>query len=206
MHAFRRFTRSVSAQVEILLTQIENQEASVTAAIHGLERGAERIRIQRLASERAITQLRKNLEQAQRDSVTWRKRALGLRGEREAALECVSRMQQADARAQELAQRLQSEERTQQQIAADQRAVEQQLTGLRQRRAQLISREARAVVNACAEHSEDVELVFERWQARIEQREGASPMPDTFAARFDEQEHAERLNQALDRLFAEEEQ
>lgn len=209
MYGFRRFTRSVSAQIEILLTQIENQEASVSAAIHGLERGVERVRVQRLASERSVSQLRKELAQTQNDSLTWKRRALGLRADRESALECLRRMQQADARAQELAQRLQNEERTQQQIVADQRAIEQQLIELRQRRSQLISREARAEASACGDQSEDIALVFERWQARIEQREGTNPNsgspPDSFAARFDEQEQADRLNQTLDRLFAEQE-
>ncbi|HTU62573.1 MAG TPA: hypothetical protein VMF89_29130 [Polyangiales bacterium] len=208
MQVFRKFSRSVSAQVELLLTQIENQEASVSAAIHGLERGASRIRAQRLASERQIAQLRRGIEQAREQVATWKQRALGLRHDRETALECVRRMDHAEQQAKTLSQRLETEEQLQVRVAADLTAVEVQLQELRQRRATLISREARAEACSNVTDGDDIALVFERWEARIEQHEAQCPSTaqpvDSFAARFDQADEAARLNRALDRLFTEE--
>ena len=208
MQVLRKFSRSVSAQLEQLLTQIENQEASVGAAILGLERGAVRIRAQRLASERHIAELRRGIELAREQVTAWKQRALGLRHDRETALECVRRMDRAEQQAGELSRRLETEERLQTRVAADLTAVEAQLQELRQRRAALISREARAEACSVVTEGADIALVFERWEARIEQHEAqcsSTVQPvDSFAARFEQADEAARLSRALDRLLSEE--
>jgi len=86
--------------------------------------------------------------------------------------------------------------------------VDGKLGELKQKRASLVSREARAVaVNATAgEASSELESVFDRWQARIEEREAggvARPAaPDAFARSLSAEEERAQLEQELAALLA----
>ena len=194
----RRFTKNLTLSLESFFDEIQNHEADVNATIAEVERGSIRVRAQRAAAERRLRLLEQSEASARGEVKSWQERALRLRAERDQALECVRRARvarvAADAARQAHATQLQLVE----QLCADERMVEGKLGELKQKRASLVSREARATaVNAGAgESAAELEGVFDRWQARIEQREAqggaAARVSDPFErSLFAEEERVE---------------
>jgi hypothetical protein len=203
----RRFTKNLTLSLESFFDDIQNHEADVAATIREVERGSVRVRAQRFAAERRLRQLEQTQTTLRVECKSWQERALRLRAEHDQALECVRRArlarQAASAADQAHAVQLQLFE----QLCADERMVESKLGELKQKRASLVSREARAVaVNATAgEVSVELETVFDRWQARIEEREASgvdrTPALDAFARSLSEQEERAQLEQELAALL-----
>lgn len=204
----RRFTKNLTLSLESFFDDIQNHEADVVAMIAEVERGFVRVRAQRLAAERRLAQLEQTRAARVAECKSWQERALRLRADREQALECVRRAgvarQAGEVAAQAHAAQLQSLE----QQCLDERTVESKLSELKQKRAALVSREARAVaVNATAGDSAlELETVFDRWQARVEEREAAGAVRvaplDAFARALNAEEERARLEQELAALLA----
>jgi hypothetical protein len=103
---------------------------------------------------------------------------------------------------------LERQEALRRSIGEDEVAIEEKLAELRRRRAALSSREARASAEVGVEDLADIDAVFDRWEARLEEREALSEArsatADSFAEKLSREEEASALNVELDRLLAEE--
>jgi len=204
----RRFTKNLTLSLESFFDDIQNHEAHVAATIREVERGSVRVRAQRFAAERRLHQVEENRAALAAERKSWQERALRLRADHDQALECVRRArvarQAATAADQAHATQLQLFE----QLCADERMVESKLSELKQKRASLVSREACALaVNATAgEASSELETVFDRWQARIEEREASGverrTAPDAFARSLSEDEERAQLEHELAALLS----
>ncbi len=204
----RRFTKNLTLSLESFFDDIQNHEADVSATIREVERGSVRVRAQRFAAERRLSQIEHNQSALRREVQSWQERALRLRAEREQALECLRRGRVARQAAASAEQAYAAQLQLVEQLCADERMVESKLFELKQRRASLVSREARAaaVGASAAEGSAELEAVFDRWQARIEQREASGATrhaaPDAFARALNAEEERAELEQELEALLS----
>ncbi len=206
----RRFTKNLTLSLESFFDEIQNHEADVAATIREVERGSVRVRAQRFAAERRLRQIEQNQSALRRDCQSWQERALRLRADHEQALECVRRGRVAREAAASEERASAAQVQLVEQLCADERTVESKLSELKQRRASLVSREARAVaVSASAgEGAVELETVFDRWQARIEEREasgaGRHAAPDAFARALNAEEERAELERELAALLSSE--
>ncbi len=207
----RRFTRNLTLSLESFFDDIQNHEADVAGTIREVERGSIRVRAQRAAAERRLQQIEQAQASARGERQAWQERAVRLRGDPTQALECVRRARLAkkaiDGATQAHAAQLQLFE----QLCADERTVESKLSELKQKRASLVSREARAtaVSATVGDSALELENVFDRWQARIEEREaqgapqgGVAHNQDAFARALSSEEEQRELEQELQTLLA----
>jgi phage shock protein A len=208
MRVFHRLKQTLSVSIESLLDQVENQEAVVIATIREVEQGGSRVRIHRKGCERRIDVLERTIVEQTAEAELWRERAVRLKDERDKALECVRRKRAIEAICASAALQLEKQKELLASISEDERVIEEKLCELRRRRAQLSSREARAGAQAGVETLGDIDGVFDRWEARIEEREivleARSPDKDGFARNLSEEEERAALSADLDRLLDEE--
>jgi phage shock protein A len=208
MRTFHRLKQTLSVRIEALLDQVENQEALVVATIREVEQGAARVRAHKKACERRIHALGQKGDEHERQVALWRDRARRLGGDREKALECVRRMRAASQAKDDARAELERQEALLRSISEDEQTIDEKLDELRRRRTALSSREARAGAEVGVEGLADIDSVFDRWEARLEQREALSESrsagADSFAAKLTREEEAVALDAELDRLLSEE--
>lgn len=208
MHVLKRFSQSVSVRFEALLDQIEDQEAVVAATLRQVQQGAARVRLHRKRCERQVTQLEQAGAELAAQAEIWRERARRSRDDRQKALECAKRYRAVLRASEDLRQRLEQERALLGRLLEDERAIAAQLGELERRRAALSSREARANARTGCGELGTVDGVFERWEARIEEREtlaeSTAAVGDSFASGFEREEEAEALERELASLLGEE--
>ena len=209
MELFRRIRYTVTAGVESLLDQVENQEAVATASIREVEHMAARIRAARKRSDRELEQLEREHLRLTEERTRWRARATRAKQEREKALECLRRGKAAEQALNEVEQRIERQRAVCQRIVSDERALDCKLSELRARCAELSSRQARSVALSDRDTPAAIDAVLDRWEARL----GESPEPvpsgrnhDAFARQWQRQEDDETLAAELDALLNTEEQ
>lgn len=209
MRIVRQWTKSLSLSVESLLDDLENHEARVNALLREVERGSVRIRAQRAGCERRLSALEQACEQQRADEQRWRERAVRLQDQRERALECVKRSRLARERAEQMARDADKQRELLAQLVADEQAVQAELGELQKRRAALLSRDARAVASSAlhGESAAEIESVFDRWQARVEEREAqcslGRPQVDSLERELRGEEDRAEVERELDALLKE---
>jgi phage shock protein A len=208
MRVFHRLKQTLSVSIDSLLDQVENQEAVVLATIREVEQGASRVRVHRKQCERRIVTLEQTIQRQTTDARMWRDRARRLKDERDKALECVRRARAIEASTVTANEQIEKQKELLETIREDERVIEEKLDELRRRRSQLSSRQARSEAQSGVESLGDIDGVFDRWEARIEEREvvgeARAAGKDLFARTLSEEEEREALSADLDRLLAEE--
>jgi phage shock protein A len=205
MKAFQRVKRSFTVSVESLLDRVENQEAVAAAAIRSVEQSTARVRLQRRRAERRVQELELELERVRQQAGVWRERAVALRQQHERALECVRRGCDAERTGNRIQEQLDAQRDIVERVARDEQELVSKLDDLKRRQTLLGSREARAEALGGACCGEDVELVFDRWEARVEERElradSALEAPDALERELRANEERAELERELDRLL-----
>jgi hypothetical protein len=119
-------------------------------------------------------------------------------------------MRAAETAGRDVERQLEAQQALLQKISEDERVIETKLAELRRRLALLSSREVRTEAESGASSLSDIDAVFDRWEARLEEREVQSETQgktsDSFARALAEEETQQALNEALDRLLAEEDE
>jgi phage shock protein A len=205
MRVFHRFTHTVSAGIESLLDQVENQEAVAKVTIRQIEEGAARVRSHRKRCERRIGELESSSSLLTKDSELWQERARRLRDDRDKALECVRRHLAAESARKAQAAELEQQRALRSKIMLDQQAIEAKLSELRNRCAALSSREARCNAQSSVASGGDIERIFDRWEARLDGVEGTietAPAVDYFAESLTREEERARGEVELERLLS----
>ena len=90
MSRIQRWKLSMTSWVDGVLSQIENHEAAVNAAIGDVRQATARARVQLKRVERDQGSLRESLAQEESAAARWRTRAVAAADE-EAAIECLRR-------------------------------------------------------------------------------------------------------------------
>ena len=105
MSRMKQWTMSMSSWVDGMLAQVENHEASVSAAIGRVRQATARSRVQLKRVERDQQTLRDTLLTEEQAVEAWRRRAKSSQDE-DAALECLRRHKAAQQRVRRLQERL----------------------------------------------------------------------------------------------------
>jgi phage shock protein A len=206
MQAFKRFTKTLSLSLSTLIDDVQNHDAAVLCAIRELERSGVRVRTQRLSAQRRRLGLEQRRDARASVAALWRERARGAT-DRESALECLRRARHADTVVKSLGAQCEAQQALLEQLVSDETEVEQKLSEFGRRRASLVSREACASAARPLSDAGDLEAVFDRWQAQVEEREAEggprAAATDAFARAFSEREERAILEAELAALVAE---
>ncbi len=178
MNRWQTFRASLVSRVDWMVSQVENHEALADSAIRDLQRHAARARVQMRRVRSDGERLRDRLSKEREAEPDWRARAKKLASEDEAkALECLRRAKRSAQRASELEARVAEHQQIESQLGRDLARVEERLSQLRSKRNLMRTRQSRAEALAAVGACEDgggLDDVFDRWDARITEREFAS--------------------------------
>ncbi len=206
MQKVKRWALSVTGWVDHVLAQVENHEATVTAAIGRVRQSAARARVQLKRVERDQRALRDALVREEEAVEAWRRRAKAA-AEEEKAIECLRRHNASKRRAAVLQHRLADHERAHKELSEGVRVLNERLRELGERKNLMRTRQSRAeAVHGMASTSGpivELEDVFERWEARVGEIEIASELADpvdAFEADIEAEEETEDLRAELEEL------
>lgn len=210
MNRVKRWVVSVTGWVDHALAQIENHEATVTAAIARVRQSAARARVQLKRVERDQHALREALLREQEAVEAWRRRAKAVADE-DKAIECLRRHKASKRRVAVLQHRLAEHERSHKELSEGVRVLNERLAELSERKNLMRTRQSRAeaahgMANASGPIGE-LEDVFERWETRVGEIEIASELADpidAFEADIEAAEETEDLRAELEALRNEE--
>ncbi len=211
MNIFRRLTSTVTATVDQAVSQIENHDAVISAALKDARTSAAQARVQLRRVKKDGADLAQRCDILREDIARWAKRAKQSAREDEAlALQCVARMQSAereltrveDAKKQHDAQRVNLEQAAQG-IQKRIQDIEQQRHLLRTRQSSAQAQQLAARLDA-PDH-EGVDEVLARWESTILAKEdlpwrmdGADELDETFSQEEDEASLRQSLQNLLD--------
>jgi phage shock protein A len=209
MNRVKRWTMSVTRWVDDVLAQVENHEAAVGSAIARARKSTARARVQLRRVERDAQMLRDSLAKEEEAVLAWRRRAkVTLDDER--ALECLRRYKAAERRVVTLRQRLIEQQRAHKELSEGIKLLHQRLSELIERKNIMRTRQSHAEathgMTSAAGPIEDLEEVFDRWEARVGEIEIAIGYPDpvdSFEAQINEEEENHALQIELEELRAE---
>lgn len=173
MNSLRRLTASIISSFEGVVGQLENHEALVTTAIREAEQSAGRAKAQLARVQKDGIAMRKRVEELREQATLWEDRAKRIAAQDEAkALECVRRRQRHLTQANKIEEQAIGHVKLERQLNADLTMVQEKLSGLRQQRNIMRTRESRAEALRVV-HSIDsstigeIDDIFDRWEARI---------------------------------------
>lgn len=173
MNSLRRLTASIISSFEGVVGQLENHEALVTTAIREAEQAAGRAKSQLARVQKDGISMRKRVEELRDQATLWEDRAKRISSQDEAkALECVRRRQQYLTQAGKIEEQAAGHVKLERQLGADLAMVQEKLSGLRQQRNIMRTRESRAealrVVHTIDSSTiGEIDDIFDRWEARI---------------------------------------
>ena len=213
MSYLKRISVSLGAQIENLISQVEDHEAVVDAAIADAQKSlaSAKVRLARVLKDEH--KLQSQLTSQQAEEQKWRQRAKQIAAEDEStAIECLRRSKEAAIRIQGLQQASQEHQRQVQQLQAMVNSAEQQIQERIQRKNLMSTREnalrsSHSLERTTSAMGTDWEQTFDRWETRITEMEIASsinPSADLLDEEFSSKEVQRELKLELDALLREE--
>lgn len=168
MNAFKRISIALTAQINGLIDQIEDQEAVANAALADIRDSlmktrfqVKRIQHEQKAFEARITQLRD-------EEAKWKDRALRTKDENhDRALECVRRLKKTREEIASTEQQLDAHQKLELQLGEDVAKIEARFEELKRKRSLLIARESRAEAMrkvSEVQNNENLGGIFDRWE------------------------------------------
>ncbi len=210
MNIFTRIFTTVSAKVDQAVSQVENHDAIVEAALGNTRAAAAKARVRLARVQKDGKGLRQKLEQLEKLEQSWAHRAKQAGRENEQqALECVSRRNTFRDQAIQTRSALQQHAELEKNIRHSVAHIEQRLQELTQQRNLLRSRHSaadamRIISRLENEPNTHVDDILERWEMSIAETEYFSgsvsqsdPLDDVLTA----QENEQTLRAELDELL-----
>lgn len=212
MKAMRRITTSLLANFDWAVTQIENHEALVSAALREIQHSGAKARVQLVRVRRDGERMRLKVAELRDSDALWAERAVRCAAlDQEKALECLRRRKKAQVDAAELEAHIASHERLELDLTRDLENIEKHIEELKRKRNSLRSRESTAEALSALQ-SQDMGLidelddVFERWEIKVseyESHEGfPSPRTKNLECEFESEEEQVQLKAELEALIA----
>ncbi|MCB1743955.1 MAG: PspA/IM30 family protein [Gammaproteobacteria bacterium] len=215
MTFFKRLTATLTANIDQAISQIENHDAVVEAALQETRDAAARLKVQLARVRNEIAALRNQAERLRAEADTWRERARRTAGEDEQrALQCLRRRAECLAQSQHIETRLAQQLDLEVSLGRDLERIMARIASINQRREQLRGRElsARGTTALAALEGDtglDVERVLERWEVEVTRSEIGRDAPladvDRLAEDFERDERDRELRAELARLLNEKE-
>ena len=210
MKRIKKLTTSILASFDWMVSQVENHEALVTAAIREACEATARAKVQLARVRQDGQNMRRRLVELQENERLWKERALKTaEADEKKALECIRRQKRVLREIGELETQERAHAGLEKQLSEDITKLDEKLSRLRQQRNLLRTRESRAEAVRVLQ-SEDSSLlteiddIFERWESKITQYEiegeSASGAGDSLESEFAETEQEDELRAELQRL------
>lgn len=173
MKAMKRITTSLFANFDWAVTQIENHEALVNAALREIQHAGAKARVQINRVRQDGERMRRRLTEQRQAAQVWEERALRCAQSDEArALECLKRCKQAQLEAQELELQITNHARIEEDLARDLEAIERRIEDLKRKRNTLRTRESTAEALSTMQSQDagliaELDDVFDRWEIKV---------------------------------------
>jgi len=209
MNLFQRITASFSGSMESVVSQFENHEAIVEAALKDTRAMAAKakVRLSRVQQDgRALETKLQNMISAEQ---SWKERAIKFADtDEEKAMECVRRKNACQQQHEELQKSIEEHCQQEKQLAKSVEKIEAKVREFESTRNMLRSRQSTAnaqrVIHRLESNSgNQLDDVLERWEMKILETEYYSPCEsavDMFEADFKDQENTEALKIELESL------
>ena len=211
MRRFQRFTATCVSRFDRVVSQIENHDGLVSAAIRESEEARARARVQLGRVRRDSTRMGQRQAELSERADRWQERALRVSGEDEArALECLRRRKRALHELAALGRQLEQHAHIEDQIRADMGRVDERIEALRQKRNVLRTRQSRAeaLTLACDEDGHlagEIDEILERWETKVSHLEYRGDctlsVDDDLDASFSSEEEQTELREELAALL-----
>ena len=207
MKTLRRWTSSITTSFEWMISQVENHEALVTAAIKEVQESGARAQVQLKRMKVDGQNMRRKLVDLRNTSEQWKERARATAGlDEKRALECLRRQKRVDKESAELEIQEREHTKLEKQLSQDLLLIDERLIRLRQQRNTLRTRQSRAEALKSLQSDDgniisEIDEIFERWEVKIAEYEvigSCSVRPeDDLENQFENEEEEAALREDL---------
>ena len=213
MSIFSRLQATISASLDNAVSQVENHDAVVEAALRDARTAAARARVRLARVQKEEANMHIKLGELKTMHQKWTDRAISSAEQDESqALECVKRRNACEQQISQTKEAIDRHKELERNVGSSVDRIEQRITDLTQQRNLMRSRHSAAdalrVINKiegdCAEGIDDT---FERWEMLIAETEymtGGTTNVDTLNETFTQAEDAESLKADLAELLSKE--
>jgi phage shock protein A len=173
MGSFLRWTTGFGSRIDAMVSQIENHDALVNAAIRDAKEARARARVQLKRVRQDGQRMQRRCTELTESERRWKERAVRTAGDDESrALECVRRMKRTAHERAELSSQTGEHTRIEAQLARDIRRIDDRIENLVQQRNLLRTRQSRAEALAAADQDDgrrlvEVDEILERWEIKV---------------------------------------
>jgi len=177
MGTLRRFTSSIAAHFNWMISQIENHEALVNSAIRDVQESAGRAKVQLKRVVVDGQKMRQRLVELQESVGLWEERAKKSASiDEKKAMECLRRKKKALRQISDLEEQEREHARIQKQLESDLVLLDERLKQLKQQRNLLQTRESRAKALGSLQQENasligEIDDIFDRWEAKVNEYE-----------------------------------
>lgn len=212
MRTLKRIGTTIIASFDSVVTQVENHESIVNAAIREVQESGGRAKVQLNRVRQDGQTMRRRLIELREQSELWQERAKQTAGlDQKRAIECLRRKQRSEKSIVDLEVQEREHNRFEKQLAADLLIMDEKVTKLKQQRNLLRTRQTRAEAMKLLQSDDsslvtEIDDIFDRWEMRVGEYEAQSSALATAVDELEEdyslQEEEEALNTELQKLLA----
>ena len=212
MKALRRITTSISASFDWMISQVENHESLVNAAISEVNEAAARAAVQHKRVQADGLAMRRKLEDLRSNAELWSDRAVKVATLDQArALECLRRKKKSEREIAELEEQERQHAKLEKQLSADLQAIRERTEVLKKQRNLLRTRQSRAEALKLVQAEEprlfgELDEILSRWETKVTEYEYVAGVyaeqSDDLEAEFLSSEEEGALKEELSQLVA----
>lgn len=173
MGAFKSWFVALGSRVDCVMSQIENQEGMVNAAIRKTRDAVGKASVQLNRVHQDGVRLQNQSEAARSAVESWRERARAcMEQDEQRAMECLRRSKKAEREAIELERRLRGHRSIEKKLREDVGTIQTRLAELIEKRNLMRTRQTRAEAQQVTQNQADVSMsdieeIFDRWEAKV---------------------------------------
>ena len=207
MNFIKRWTTAVSASFDTVMTQVENHDALVSAALREMQTAGAKAKVQLSRVKKDGEQMRRRHEELKEMERLWEERAVRSNAEeKEKAIECLRRRNAATRERKYLEEQLKQHEQISIQLSRDLKLIDERIQELRRKQSTLNARQYRAEALKAGQLSElgligEIDDIFDRWEVKLTQYENFSVPEDEFETTLKKEEDDRDLSAELERLI-----
>jgi len=214
MSVFKRLTATLSAQIDHMVSQIENHDAVIEAAMGDARQAAARAKVRLARVRRDGAGLKHKIATLEQAEQQWTQRAKACAGEdEERALACLQRRRESQQQIATLRSALREHDALEERLDRDICTAEKRLAEMSQQRNLMRTRQSaaealRSLSSLDADVALDVSDAFERWEVKVTEAElsvGTGELSDPVEREFVAAEDKASLRAELQSLLSDEE-
>lgn len=211
MKTLRRLTTTIVSSFDWMISQVENHDALVDAAIREVQQAGARATVQLKKVRQDGLNMRKRLQDLREAQELWSSRALQTAGvDEKRAIECLRRKKRTELEIASLEEEERQHAKIEKQLGIDLRLVEEKLETLKSQRNLLRTRQSRAEALRAAQGQDssligEIDGILERWESKVGEYEAMTECSrdreDDFTHEFVTAEEESALKEELARLI-----